>query len=71
MTVYEPTPGRNRQGRPVLTPEQQDLADELQLRALAIRAASRGSVSIREAVDLAAIELRLELPQTPTESEED
>jgi hypothetical protein len=66
-----PLSPRNRKGRPQLTSQQQELADELTLRALAIRAASRGAVSIREAVDLAAVELQLELPQTPTESEED
>lgn len=71
MTEYEPTSARNRRGRPQLAPETQALADELTLRALAIRAASRGAVSIREAVDLAAVELQLELPQTPTEPQED
>ncbi|MEV5944658.1 hypothetical protein [Streptomyces sp. NPDC051994] len=51
-----------------LTPEQLALADELHVRALALRAASDGELSIREAVDLAAIQLGLEAPQTMTEA---
>lgn len=58
---------RNRTGRPALTPEQQALADDLHVRALALRAASDGELSIREAVDLAAIQLGLEAPQTMTD----
>ena len=49
-----------------LTPEQQALAEDLHVRALALRAASDGELSIREAVDLAAIQLGLEAPQTMT-----
>lgn len=50
-----------------LTPEQLELADELQLRALALRAASDGELSITEAVHLAAVQLGLEAPQTMTD----
>jgi hypothetical protein len=50
-----------------LTPEQQDLADELHMRALALRTASDGDLSIREAVHLAAVQLGLEAPQTGTD----
>ncbi|MEU8839974.1 hypothetical protein AB0D97_12705 [Streptomyces roseus] len=46
-----------------LTPEQLELADELQLRALALRTASDGDLSITEAVHLAAVQLGLEAPQ--------
>ncbi|MCT9092898.1 hypothetical protein N4G70_29095 [Streptomyces sp. ASQP_92] len=49
-----------------LTPEQQALAEDLHVRALALRAASDGELSIREAVDLAAFQLGLEAPQTGT-----
>jgi hypothetical protein len=45
-----------------LTPEQLELADELQMRALALRAASDGDLSITEAVHLAAVQLGLEAP---------
>ncbi|MFE4867675.1 hypothetical protein [Streptomyces sp. NPDC056682] len=61
----------NRAGRPLLTPEQQALADDLHCRALALRAASDGELSIREAVELAAIQLGLEAPQTMTELQEE
>lgn len=61
---------RNRAGRPLLTAEQQALADDLHVRALALRAASDGELSIREAVDLAAVQLGLEAPQTMTELQE-
>jgi hypothetical protein len=47
-----------------LTPDQLELADELQMRALALRAASDGDLSITEAVHLAAVQLGLEAPQT-------
>ncbi len=50
-----------------LTPEQQELADDLHVRALSLRAASDGELSIREAVALAAVQLGLEGPQTVTE----
>lgn len=60
------TKSRNRSGRPLLTAEQQLLADDLHVRALALRAASDGELSIREAVDLAAVQLGLETPQTMT-----
>lgn len=62
-----PLPARSRKGRPKLTPEQQELADDLHVRALAIRAASDGELSIREAVHLAAVQLGLEAPQIDTE----
>lgn len=58
---------RRRVGRPQLTPEQQALADDLHVRALALRAASEEGLSIREAVELAAVQLGLEAPQTDTE----
>lgn len=58
---------RNRKGRPLLTPEQQALADDLHVRALALRAASEDGLSIREAVALAAVQLGLESPQIVTE----
>jgi hypothetical protein len=50
-----------------LTPEEQQLADELHMRALALRTASDGELSITEAVYLAAVQLGLEAPQTMTE----
>lgn len=59
--------GRNRGRLRNLTPEQQELADELHVRALAIRAASEGGVSITDAVHLAAVQLGLEAPQTTAE----
>jgi hypothetical protein len=62
-----PKSKRNRRGRPVLTPEQQELADDIHVRALAIRAASDGELSIADAVHLAAVQLGLEAPQTMTE----
>jgi hypothetical protein len=58
---------RNRQGRPQLTDEQQVIADDLHVRALTIRAASEDGLSIREAVELAAIQLGLDKPRTTTE----
>lgn len=57
-----PTSKRSRKGRPSLTAEQQDLADELHMRALALRTASDGDLSITEAVQLAAVQLGLEAP---------
>ncbi|MFD8949422.1 hypothetical protein ACFV0B_11265 [Streptomyces xanthophaeus] len=66
-----PTSKRSRKGRPSLTPEQLQLADELQLRALALRAASDGELSITEAVHLAAVQLGLEAPQTGTDEAPD
>lgn len=62
-----PTSPRCRRGRPSMTPEQQELADELHMRALALRTASDGELSIHEAVDLAAVQLGLEAPQTMTD----
>lgn len=46
-----------------MTVEQQALADELHMRALALRTASDGALSITEAVGLAAVQLGLEAPQ--------
>jgi hypothetical protein len=60
-------PTRQRGGRCYLTPEQQDLADDIHVRALAIRAASDGELSIADAVHLAAVQLGLEAPQTMTD----
>ncbi|MDT0306158.1 hypothetical protein RM780_04170 [Streptomyces sp. DSM 44917] len=57
----------DRLGRPVLTPEQQRIADDLHVRALALRTASDGELSISDAVALAAVQLGLEPPQTDTE----
>ncbi|MFF5778130.1 hypothetical protein ACFY7Y_14415 [Streptomyces virginiae] len=54
-----------------LTSEQLQLADELQLRALALRTASDGELSITEAVHLAAVQLGLEAPQTGAEEAPD
>ena len=50
-----------------MTAEQQELADDLHVRALAIRAASEGELSIRDAVHLAAVQLGLEAPQIDQE----
>ncbi|MEV6547951.1 hypothetical protein AB0M57_04485 [Streptomyces sp. NPDC051597] len=69
MTRDLPLSPRNRRGRPVMTPEQQALAEDLHVRALALRAASDGELSIREAVDLAAVQLGREAPQNITEGE--
>ncbi|MFE9003151.1 hypothetical protein ACFYOY_13560 [Streptomyces sp. NPDC007875] len=63
---WGPSRGSRTRAR-CLTPEQQELADDLHVRALAIRAASDGELSIREAVHLAAVQLGLEAPQTDTE----
>lgn len=70
---WKPTPRRTpaHRGRPgdpgQLTPEQQALAEDLHVRALALRAASEDGLSIREAVALAAVQLGLEAPQTITD----
>lgn len=61
-------PTRRPRGR-ALTPDQLALADDLHTRALALRAASDGDLSIREAVNLAAVQLGLEAP-APTEGED-
>jgi hypothetical protein len=50
-----------------LSPEQQQLADELHMRALALRTASDGELSITEAVHLAAVQLGLEAPREAIE----
>ena len=61
-------PTRRPRGRARdLTPEQQALAEDLHIRALAIRAASEEGLSIREAVALAAVQLGLEAPSTEGE----
>lgn len=66
--THEWHPGtRSRTRRPQMTAEQQELADDLHIRALAIRAASEGELSIRDAVHLAAVQLGLEAPQIDTE----
>lgn len=57
---------RNRKGRPQLTEEQQEIADDLHVRALAIRAASEDGLSIRGAVELAAIQLGVDTSRTTT-----
>lgn len=66
-----PTSKRCRKGRPSMTAEQQDLADELHMRALSLRTASDGDLSITEAVQLAAVQLGLEAPQTRTDESPD
>jgi hypothetical protein len=66
-----PTSKRSRKGRPSLSSEQQALADELHMRALALRTASDGELSITEAVHLAAVQLGLEAPQTGTDETPD
>ncbi|WP_428956160.1 hypothetical protein [Streptomyces sp. cg35] len=45
-----------------LTPAELALADDLHTRALALWAASEEGLSIRDAVDLAAVQLGLEAP---------
>lgn len=60
-------PTRQRGGRGYLTPEQQALADDIHVRALAIRAVSDGELSIADAVHLAAVQLGLEMPQITAE----
>lgn len=58
---WKPRRGRLRD----LTPEQQELAEDLHVRALTLRAASEEGISIREAVALAAVQLGLEPPRDP------
>jgi hypothetical protein len=60
-------PGHRRTGPGALTPEQQELAEDLHVRALSLRAASEDGLSIREAVALAAVQLGIEPPQSTTE----
>ncbi|MEU6990316.1 hypothetical protein ABZ953_06595 [Streptomyces sp. NPDC046465] len=63
-------PARRPKGRiRNLSPAQLALADDLHIRALALRAASDGDLSIREAVHLAAVQLGLETP-APDEGED-
>ncbi|MFB8393693.1 hypothetical protein [Streptomyces yangpuensis] len=66
-----PTSKGNRKGRPALSSEQQALADELHMRALVLRTASDGELSITAAVHLAAVQLGLEAPQTGTDETSD
>lgn len=56
MELFRPSKRRSspREG---LTPEQQALADALQVRAERIRSESEDGLSIREATNLAAIQL--------------
>lgn len=73
---WQPTrqaPAHRRTGRHALTPEQLALAEDLHLRAAALRAASEDGLSIREAIDLAAIQLGLERPveTAPEDSDDD
>lgn len=62
-----------RTGRNALTPEQLALAEDLHLRAAALRAASEEGLSIREAIDLAAVQLGLQRPveTAPEDSDDD
>ncbi|MEU5900628.1 hypothetical protein [Streptomyces venezuelae] len=62
-----PIPAHRRKGAGALNPAQLALADDLHTRALALRAASDGDLSIREAVHLAAVQLGLEAP-TPEDT---
>lgn len=62
-----PERAHRRTGPGGLTAEQLALADDLHTRALALRAASEDGLSIREAVNLAAVQLGLEPPQTAGE----
>jgi hypothetical protein len=65
-------PSRKPRGRlRDLTPEQQALAEDLHVRALALRAASEDGLSIREAVALAAVQLGMEAPQPDIAGAED
>jgi hypothetical protein len=61
----DPIAAHRRTGPGGLTPEQLSLAEDLHVRALALRAASEDGLSIREAVELAAVQLGLEGPATP------
>ncbi|GGV36768.1 hypothetical protein GCM10010293_40220 [Streptomyces griseoflavus] len=68
MSGHDFTPGaRSRKGRPQLSPEAQALADELSRRAAQMWADSEGGLSIREAVELAAFRMGVEIQQTVTE----
>lgn len=64
MDTTEPAPTRklalHRRETGGLTPEQLALANDLHTRALALRAASEEGLSIREAVELAAVQLGLD-----------
>lgn len=51
---------RRPTGRGAFTAEQAALADELQARAIALREASEDGLSIEEAVELAAVQIRLD-----------
>ncbi|MFE9736155.1 hypothetical protein ACFYO9_37515 [Streptomyces sp. NPDC005863] len=64
-----PIPVHRRTGSGALSPEQLALADDLHTRALALRAASDGDLSIREAVHLAAVQLGLETPHPDGEGQ--
>ncbi|MFJ4925340.1 hypothetical protein [Streptomyces sp. NPDC088736] len=57
-----PDKTHRRTGPGGLTPQQLALADDLHTRALALRAASEEGISIREAVNLAAVQLGLQPP---------
>lgn len=68
LSASRPLKPHRRTGRGALTPEQLALADDLHTRALALRAASEDGISIREAVELAAVQLGLEPPRAGGES---
>lgn len=63
MNDFQPGP-RNRKGRPQMTAQQQALADELARRAAEMWAEVDGELSIREAVELAAFRMGVEMPET-------
>jgi len=53
---------RKGAGPGALTPRQQALAEDLHMRAAALMAAAEDGISIREAIELAAVQLGLEAP---------
>lgn len=67
----KPVAAHRRTGRNGLTPEQQAIAEDLHVRALALRAASEEGLSIRDAVALAAVQLGMEAPQPDIEEAQD
>jgi len=71
VTGHEFAPGRrSRKGRAALPPETQAIADELSRRAALMWAEADGELSIREAVELAAFRMGVEIPQKPAEGAE-
>ncbi|HEY9375212.1 hypothetical protein, partial [Streptomyces sp.] len=54
---------QNPTGPRAFTPEQRALAEDIQARALSIRQASDGELSISEAVELAAVQIAMQKPR--------